>query len=116
MVHGTSVVWLPVTDLSRATSFYRDRLGLDELSSNEDWAEFDANGLRVGLNGREQPSGDGGAVLAFQPEGSLDDAVGELRNGGVEIVGEISEHPWGRVATFRDPDGNDLQMYEPPAD
>jgi len=26
----------------------------------------------------------------------------------------ISEHPWGRVATFKDSEGNDVQLYEPP--
>ncbi|MDP9384296.1 MAG: VOC family protein [Actinomycetota bacterium] len=36
------------------------------------------------------------------------------RGKGVEFAGGISDHPWGRVATFRDPDGNDLQPYEPP--
>jgi predicted enzyme related to lactoylglutathione lyase len=25
----------------------------------------------------------------------------------------ISEHPWGRIVTFKDPDGNDLQLYTP---
>ena len=28
---------------------------------------------------------------------------------------EISEHDWGRVATFKDSEGNDLQLYEPPS-
>ncbi len=39
---------------------------------------------------------------------------GRLRGKGVEFASGISDHPWGRVATFRDPDGNDLQLYEPP--
>lgn len=33
----------------------------------------------------------------------------------VEPDGEVSEHPWGRIAPFQDPDGNDLQLYAPPA-
>ncbi len=33
----------------------------------------------------------------------------------MDIPGDISEHAWGRVASFKDPDGNDLQLYEPPA-
>ena len=115
MVHGTAVVWLPVSDVRRSLSFYRDTLSLDEVRSGEDWAELDANGLHIGLNGNEQPGGDGGAVIAFQPQGTLDEVVEQLRGEGVEIVGEISEHPWGRVATFKDPDGNDLQLYEPPS-
>jgi predicted enzyme related to lactoylglutathione lyase len=115
MIHGTSVVWLPVGDLQRALGFYRDTLGLETLNEAEEWAELDANGLRIGLNAREQPGGSGGAVLAFQPRDGIDAAVEELRSGGVEIAGEVTEHPWGRVATFKDPDGNDLQLYEPPS-
>jgi predicted enzyme related to lactoylglutathione lyase len=26
----------------------------------------------------------------------------------------ISEHDWGRVAIFKDSEGNDIQLYEPP--
>lgn len=114
LVHGAAVVWLPVSDTDQAISFYRDHLGLRELRNDGDWAELDANGLRIGLNRRESPSGDGGAVIAFQPEGGLDAAIEQLRADGVEITGEVSEHPWGRVATVNDPDGNDVQLYEPP--
>lgn len=116
MVHGTAVVWLPVTDVRRSLAFYRDQLSLKEVHCEDDWAELDANGLRLGLNASEQPDGVGGAVVAFQPQGNLDATVEQLRSDGVEIADEISVHPWGRIATFKDPDGNDLQLYEPPAD
>ena len=115
MVAGISVVWLPVTDVDRAVAFYRDRLGLEQVRREDDWAQLDANGLHIGLNATENPSGDGGAVIAFQAEDELASAVQKLRNDGVEITGEISEHPWGRVATLKDPDGNDLQLYQPPS-
>ncbi|MFZ0091311.1 MAG: VOC family protein [Solirubrobacteraceae bacterium] len=116
-VFGVSAVWLPVTDLERAVEFYTERLGLDGHRHGDNWAEVDANGLRIGLNANrsERPEGDGGAVVAFQPEGGLEQAVDELGGRGVEFAGEITEHPWGRIATFKDPDGNDLQLYEPPS-
>ncbi len=115
LVQGTAVVWLPVTDIDRSLGFYRDTLGLTEKQSDGDWAQLDANGVGIGLNAGERPSGDGGAVIAFQPEGGLEAAVEELRDAGVEIAGDVTEHPWGRVATVKDPDGNDVQLYEPPA-
>jgi predicted enzyme related to lactoylglutathione lyase len=116
MVHGVSVVWLPVTDIGRAVGFYGEALGLDVLDQQEQWAELEANGLRIGLNARDEetPTGDGGAVLAFRPERGIDAAVEELGGKGVEFPGGVSEHPWGRIASFKDPDGNDLQLYEPP--
>ncbi|WP_457836193.1 VOC family protein, partial [Staphylococcus aureus] len=79
--------------------FYRDRLGLSERHHDRDWAQLETNGLMIGLNASESPNGQGGAVIAFAPEGGLDSAVDELRSAGVEIAGDVSEHPWGRVAT-----------------
>jgi predicted enzyme related to lactoylglutathione lyase len=116
MVRGIDAVWLPVNDMDRAVRFYRDTLGLRLQRQEDDWAELDANGLRVGLNAKdsETPGPEGGAVLAFQPEGDLDSAVEELRGRGVDFAGGISEHPWGRIAPLHDPDGNSLQLYEPP--
>jgi predicted enzyme related to lactoylglutathione lyase len=117
LLRGVAVVWMPVVDIERAKSFYRDTLGLQITNEDGEWAEVDANGLTIGLNGRE-PSGagaTGGAVVTFQPEGSLEETVSSLKEQGVEVPAEISEHPWGRVATFKDSEGNDLQLYGPPS-
>ncbi|QIN81778.1 hypothetical protein GBA63_03345 [Rubrobacter tropicus] len=116
MLKGIAVVWMPVQDIDRAKNFYGSTLGLSITKEDGDWAEVDANGLTIGLNGRE-PAGaqsDGGPVVTFQPEASLEDTVSELQNQGVEVPAGISEHPWGRVATFKDSEGNDVQLYEPP--
>ncbi len=117
MIKGVAAVWLPVTDMPRAVAFYGDTLGLNVTEHDDDWSEVDANGLKIGLNGSEpeSPQGDGGALIAFQPEGEIEDEVERLRGEGVEFSGELSEHPWGRIAPFKDPDGNDLQLYAPPA-
>ena len=116
MLKGIAVVWMPVQDIDRAKNFYSSTLGLPITKEDGDWAEVDANGLTIGLNGRE-PAGaqaDGGPVVTFQPENSLEDTVSELQNQGVNVPAGISEHPWGRVATFKDSEGNDVQLYEPP--
>jgi len=118
MVEGVASVWLPVDDMSRAIGFYRDTLGLEVTDHDGDWAEVQANRLKIGLNAREDDGAgaSGGAVIAFQPEGGIDDAVEQLRSQGVEVPGEVSDHPWGRIATFRDSEGNDLQLFVPPTD
>jgi predicted enzyme related to lactoylglutathione lyase len=116
LFRGVAVVWMPVRDIERAKGFYNDTLGLTITNEDGDWGEVDANGLTIGLNGRE-PSGagvEGGPVVTFRPEGGLEDAVSNLKDHGVEVAAEISEHPWGRVATFKDSEGNDLQLYGPP--
>jgi predicted enzyme related to lactoylglutathione lyase len=115
MIEGIATVWLPVTDMSRAVSFYRDSLKLDVVEHDGDWTEVTAGDQRIGLNEGESPAGDGGAVIAFGVA-DLDATVGELKDAGVEFADNVSEHPWGRIAPFKDPDGNDLQLYAPPTD
>lgn len=116
MASGVAAVWVPVTDMDRAVTFYRDTLGLEVTNQDSDWSEIDANGLMIGLNGREDASGSagGGAVITFQPDGRIDDEVARLTDQGVEFTGGISDHEWGRIAPFKDTEGNDLQFYAPP--
>jgi predicted enzyme related to lactoylglutathione lyase len=116
MIRAVAAVWLAVTDMRRAVAFYGDTLGLAVTQHDDDWSEIEVDGLRIGLNGREEesPSGDGGAVVAFAPDGELEDEVRRLEQAGVTFSGAVSEHAWGRIVPFKDPDGNDLQLYSPP--
>src|SRR3984885_14051393 len=113
MIQGISARCLPVSDMDRAVAFYRDSLGLEVLEHDGDWSEVTAGDQRIGLNASESPAGDGGAVIAFAVE-DIEAAVDQLKEQGVSFSGELSEHPWGRIAPFKDPDGNDLQVYSPP--
>jgi predicted enzyme related to lactoylglutathione lyase len=54
-------------------------------------------------------------VITFQPDGDIEAEVAELQGKGVEFTGGISDHPWGRIAPFKDTEGNDLQFYAPPS-
>jgi predicted enzyme related to lactoylglutathione lyase len=117
MVNGVSNVWLPVNDMERALSFYGDTLGISVKENYGKWAILELDGLTIGLNAREseQPGAEGGAVISFRPAGGLEEAVEQLHGKGVEVVDGITEHEWGRIAAFKDPDGNSLELYEPPS-
>jgi predicted enzyme related to lactoylglutathione lyase len=117
MASGVATVWLPVKDMKRAVQFYRDTLGLELKKETDEWSELDANGLMIGLNAREEAGSDsdGGAILTFQPDGGIEDEVTRLKGEGVTFSGEISDHPWGRIAAFTDSEGNTLQVYAPPS-
>ena len=117
MAKAVATVWVPVDDMDRALTFYGDTLNLSVQKTTPEWSEVDAGGLTIGLNAREGTAAhaDGGAVITFTPEGSIDDEVARLRSAGVDFTGGISDHPWGRIAPFKDSEGNDLQFYGPPA-
>lgn len=117
MVKGVANVRVPVEDIERALDFYRNTLGFSVIKQDGPWTEVDANGLNIVLNGRE-PEGaqaGGGPIITFQPEEGLEAAVEDLKSKGADFPAGISEHEWGRVATFKDSEGNDLQLYEPPS-
>ncbi len=116
MATGVAAVWVPVEDMERAVRFYRDALGLQVKEQQPEWTEIDANGLLIGLNGREKASArsKGGAVISFQPDGSIEDEVERLKQAGVNFTGDISSYEWGRIVPFKDSEGNDLQLYAPP--
>jgi len=118
MINGVATVWVPVEDMSRAIGFYRDTLGLEVQDHDGDWAEVTAGSLTIGLNENEDEGAgvSGGPVIAFEPTDGIESAVEELRSKGAEIAADVSDHPWGKVATFKDSEGNDLQLYEPPSD
>jgi predicted enzyme related to lactoylglutathione lyase len=118
MAKAVAVVWVPVDDMDRALRFYGDTLDLDVTKRTPEWSEVDAGGLTIGLNAREGTAAhaDGGAVITFTPEGGIDDEVERLKGAGVNFTGGISDHPWGRIAPFKDTEGNDLQFYAPPKD
>lgn len=116
MASGVATVWLPVDDMGRAVQFYGETLGLSVKSEGDDWSELNANGLTIGLNAREEThdGAGGGAIVTFQPDIDLYDEIVRLTDAGVEFIGEVADRPWGRVATFKDSEGNDLQLFEPP--
>ena len=116
MAESVAAVWVPVDDMKRAVDFYSGTLNLTVKDTGDDWSEIDAGNLMIGLNAREGTSAhaDGGAVITFTPEGGIDAEVERLTASGVSFAGGISDHDWGRIATFKDSEGNDLQLYSPP--
>lgn len=116
MISGISAVWLPVTDMDRAVTFYGDTLGMTVVDRQSEWSELELGSVKIGLNGRpqESPDGDGGAAIAFAVDSDIEAEVDRLRSAGVEFTGGVSDHDWGRIAPFKDPDGNDLQLFQSP--
>jgi catechol 2,3-dioxygenase-like lactoylglutathione lyase family enzyme len=107
-------VYYWVADMDRAVAFYQDVLGLDLIRRNgEAWASFGLPGGTVALHGavegRMPPVG--GAAVVFDVA-DLDEAKGTLGARGVTFDHEGEVAGYARFASFRDPDGNTLQLIE----
>jgi predicted enzyme related to lactoylglutathione lyase len=102
-------------DMDRSVAFYRDVLGLAlRTRMGEDWTEFEVAGTTVALHGTREghaPPQDG-ATIVFEVD-DLEGTMTSLRAKDVAFEGEVNEVPgYGRFVSFRDPDGNLLQIFE----
>ncbi len=46
----------------------------------------------------------------------LDSALAQVVEGGAELVGEPMDEVYGRFGWFMDPDGNKVELWQPPAE
>ncbi len=46
---------------------------------------------------------------------NLDETLGQVKEGGAEVIGNIQEEEYGRFGWFVDPDGNKVELWEPPS-
>jgi predicted enzyme related to lactoylglutathione lyase len=99
-------------DMDRAVAFYTDVVGL-ALARREggEWAEFEAGPIRFALHGAEE-GGPGSGTIVLRV-GDLDEARWALEERGAVFDADMGEVPgYARFATFRDPDGNPVQIIE----
>ena len=101
-----------VTDMDISIAFYRDILGLPLVS--EDYvARFDLDGVLIELvplpPGTVVP-GNGNARLCFSVA-NLKETLEQMHACGI-ATSPIQEKKGGKLAFFRDPDGNELCLWE----
>jgi predicted enzyme related to lactoylglutathione lyase len=105
-------VFYYVTDLDRAVAFYTRVLGL-VLTSRDVVARLDLDGVLVELvptaDGR--PTGGAGNARLTLAVDDLEAEVASLRERGVEVTSPRAVAN-GWLATFRDPDGNELVLWQ----
>jgi catechol 2,3-dioxygenase-like lactoylglutathione lyase family enzyme len=101
-----------VTDMEAAIAFYRDTLGLPLVSQGY-VAQFDLDGVLIELvplpPGTVVP-GSGNGRLCFSVA-NLQESVEQIHARGV-TTSKIKEKKDGRLVFFRDPDGNELCLWE----
>ncbi len=114
------IVDVRVHDLNRAISFYQDILGLPIIQKEKDWASFRVEGAEIHLylyGGAEYG-------VEFRVMG-IEKEVEKLKANGIHfeidqnlpnllrvVSDEIMEFPWGKMAFFKDSEGNQLVLVE----
>ena len=116
MIEKVQNVFYRVADMNRAVSFYGDVLGLKlKFRDGDNWAEYDLGNVSLGLEIAQAPpaaGSAGGAVVVLRGP-DLDGVLAKVEQAGCFAIGEIEQRPYGRIARFVDPDGNELNYLEP---
>jgi catechol 2,3-dioxygenase-like lactoylglutathione lyase family enzyme len=114
IVERTDFVSVPVTDMERATRFYRDTLGLEQVSGGG-FPEFQL-GENVSMyllqmeNIGSSFQGPHTAHVALRVPG-VAETRRELAEKGVDFEGETLDTGVCHMAFFSDPDGNALMLH-----
>ncbi|UCZ53984.1 VOC family protein [Bacillus shivajii] len=120
---------LLVKDYETCFKFYKDTLGfeVDWGDENTNYAQFQTGGHLLAIFGRKMMADAVGKsdrpleaqqmdriVLIFRVD-NVDESAYSLKKNGVSLDLEPVDRPdWGiRVAHFRDPDGNLIEINEP---
>ena len=105
-------IFCHVSDLDRAVRFYQDVLGL-KLTSRDFVARFGVDGVLFELvpsSDEEKLQGNGNARLCFAVD-DIHAAVAGLRAKGVP-TSDVQPKEGGLLASFTDPDGNELCLWQ----
>lgn len=99
-------------DMDRALAFYIDVVGLPLVRRDgNEWVELDGGPVRIALHGTDEEHPTSGTVVLRVED--LDSTRWTLEQRGAVFdayVGEVEG--LARFATFRDPDGNPIQIIE----
>jgi predicted enzyme related to lactoylglutathione lyase len=104
----------PVTNLDRAVEFYQKVLEIEPLLHREDWAEFKLEGQRFSLKKETLLQTEhSGAIVYFMAK-PIQNFIDRLEGFGAKTLGSVETYSYGKLARFKDPEGNIFGLYEPP--
>ena len=120
-VTGIGGIFFKADDPERLAAWYREHLGI-AIAAGESYFSF---------NWRDDRDGDGMTVWSLFERDSdyfrsevpfmvnyrvddLDGLLTALRSEGVAVDDRLEETPYGRFAWLTDPEGNRIELWEPP--
>ena len=118
MITGVVGVILWTSNLDKMRIFYRDTLKLPLHSDHGDFVAFRFGDMRLSIGLHKAVKGSARDPHRIMVNLGVDDIHAEhcrLSKEGVEFVRSPEQESWGGwVSTFKDPDGNLLQLLQIP--
>ena len=111
-VKGTDFVLYLVSDIERASRFYRETLGLKQelYSAEHNWAEFNCGNVTLALRGGQNELGMKGCIaLAID---NIQEAHEELKTKNANLVGTPEIYSCCSHIEVLDPDGNLVMLHK----
>lgn len=123
LTKSSTTTMLPVSDMDRAARFYRESLGLEEITPMPDGGRvFAAGNDSLGLMAAEPGAQSKHTVLTFEVS-DIRKEIAELSGRGVtfadydlpdlKTVDHVAEMGGEKAAWFTDTEGNILCIHEP---
>ena len=118
MIKYVDIVSIPVSDQARARTFYTDVLGFDlvrdsPMGPDRRWVEVAPKGAQTSFTlvtwFEDMPAGVLRGIVLDTDD--LDAELADLRARGL-AASPVEQQPWGRFATFDDPDGNGFVLQQ----
>ena len=99
-----------VRDVPRIASFLRDKIGLKPSYETSVWTEFPLENIVIALlqDNNASPKKTG---IVFETD-NINEIVKKLKERGVEVT-EINDIGFGLLAFFKDPEGNEYEIFQP---
>jgi predicted enzyme related to lactoylglutathione lyase len=107
-VLGVGGIFFRSRDPARLGSWYQQHLGFQV----EEWG--DTRGTSFSPEKTEYFGASGQGYMINLVVDDLDAALKKVAAGGAEVLDEREEHDFGKFGWFVDPDGNRVELWEPP--
>ena len=112
MIRGVHTMFYS-SEAEALRAFVRDKLGFPATDVGDGWLIFDLPEADLGVHpteGDDPPSGT--PDISFYCD-DIQQTVAELKQKGVEFVGDVEDHGYGLVTYFWMPGAFRAQLYQP---
>ena len=113
MIRGVHTMFY-TSEPEAVRAFLRDKLGFPFTDVGEGWLIFDLPEADMGCHPADPEHGapSGRHDISFYCD-DIKKTVAELKQKGVEFIGDVEDHGYGLVTHFKMPGGMQVQLYQP---